>query len=94
MDFIKPLPNIITIYTKTNCPRCDDLKILIKKNNINVFFVNCDDYLNDDDTIDKFETFLKELGYDNTMFPFIYDEKPIKYKFFYDKLNAFTNISI
>lgn len=57
--FIKPYNNGITVYTKSNCYRCDELKSNISKiNNIfsKYYYINCDNYLNDDK--DGFKEFM------------------------------------
>ena len=45
MSYIKPCKNGYFIYSKSNCPSCDEAKKLLSKAN----HVNCDEYLEDTD---------------------------------------------
>jgi len=92
MEYIKPVPNIITIYTKSNCPNCNEIKELTLKHNINVIYVDTDDYIKDQSERDNFKIFLEELGFEVIAFPFIYDNGPVSFRIFCDKLNAFTDL--
>lgn len=47
LGYLPPPPNIagVTIYGKSDCIRCDELKDLLEQGNINYEYINCDEYL-------------------------------------------------
>jgi glutaredoxin len=54
MEFILPLKNGFTIYSKSGCPNCIHVKKLLQEHNMNYLIVDCDEYI-----IEEKENFLK-----------------------------------
>jgi len=44
-EFIKPYENTYTIYSKSGCPNCKNVKNLLQGKNIAFDIVDCDEYL-------------------------------------------------
>ena len=58
MDFIKPLQEGFTIYSKSGCPNCMKIKNLLIKNKLQFTIINCDEYLLENKT--EFLFFIRE----------------------------------
>ena len=72
MEYEKPLNNIYTIYTKSNCKYCILAKELL--NNENFTVIDCDKYIDIDK--DNFLNFIKSLtNIDYKTFPIIFFDK-------------------
>jgi glutaredoxin len=54
MEFVLPLKTKFTVYSKSGCPNCVNLKKLLQEYNIDYLIVDCDEYL-----IEERENFLK-----------------------------------
>jgi glutaredoxin len=48
MEFDKPNKNNFTIYSKSGCPNCLKIKILLKEKNLIFNVVDCDEYIIED----------------------------------------------
>jgi glutaredoxin len=98
MGFVSPKKNndkLFTVYTKSKCIFCKKAKYLLKERGYNPEYVDCDEYLKDEDTKEKFIAFINRKM-TNTMlnehrtFPMIfYQERFIGgyndlFKYFYD----------
>lgn len=71
MNFLKPFPNGITIYSKSGCINCVRVKHLLIENNISFSCVDCDEYLLEDK--EAFLKYIKEIaGKEYNMFPMIF----------------------
>jgi glutaredoxin len=74
IEFTKPYENIYTIYSKSGCPNCKKVKILLEENNIEFIIVDCDEYLINYKT--EFLQFIKNLiSKECKMFPMVFDNK-------------------
>ena len=72
MDIIKPNEYGFTIYSKSGCPNCLKVKLLLQKNNLKFTIVDCDEYIIEDKTF--FLLFINELAKTSvTMFPIIFN---------------------
>ena len=72
MDFIEPVTNGFTIYSKSGCLNCNKVKALLKDKNIFFSVIDCDDYLLDNKEI--FLLFVKEkTGQDVKTFPIVFN---------------------
>jgi glutaredoxin len=45
IEFVSPLTNGFTIYSKSGCPNCTNVKKLLQDNKNEYSVINCDDYL-------------------------------------------------
>ena len=73
MDIIKPNEYGFTIYSKSGCPNCLKVKLLLQKNNLKFTIVDCDEYIIEDKTF--FLLFINELAKTSvTMFPMIFND--------------------
>ena len=74
MSFTFPNKTKFTIYTKTNCSYCKEVKTLLEDNHIEYDNIQCDDYLTD--TRDAFLTFIKIIAEKEwKTFPMVFDNK-------------------
>jgi glutaredoxin len=75
-NFIYPKDKIWTIYTKSNCIYCTQVKELLKSNNIDYITVSCDEYIQN--SIEK-KVFLSQMeniiGNKYKTFPMVFNEK-------------------
>jgi len=77
MKFELPQKNRYTIYSKSGCPNCSNVKTFLKSKNLIFNVVDCDEYLIEAKT--EFLEFIKNLSQKECkIFPIIfYDEKYI-----------------
>ena len=75
IDFVLPSKNGFTIYSKSGCPNCTNVKKLLQENKIEYLLIDCDEYLIEER--EKFIEFITELvGKEVNMFPVVFfDEK-------------------
>jgi glutaredoxin len=73
MEFEKPSDTGFTIYSKSGCPNCSNVKKLLKDKNLLFNVVDCDDYVIEDR--DNFLLFIKNLSEKEVkQFPVIFYE--------------------
>ena len=71
-NFVPPSQEGFTIYTKSNCPFCDKVKILFMNNNPQPNYINCDEYLNGNYR-DTFLHFIKQYTVrEHRTFPMVF----------------------
>ena len=58
MEFEKPLEKGFTVYSKSGCPNCSNVKKLLKDKHLLFNIVDCDDYIIEDK--ENFLLFIKE----------------------------------
>jgi len=46
MIFLFPAEKGFTIYSKSGCPNCDKIKLLLETNKLEYNVINCDEHLN------------------------------------------------
>jgi glutaredoxin len=69
-----PANNNFTIYSKSGCPNCDNIKQLLINNNLIYNVINCDNYLNENKPF--FLEFMKDLTKQECKtFPIIFKDK-------------------
>ena len=92
MEYIKPTDGTVTIYSKSNCSRCN--KLLKELTDNKVIIVNCDKYNDTKENHALFTVFINSLlGTTNFMYPLIFENtKQVDYDTYYNKITAFTNI--
>ena len=74
MSFAFPNNTKFTIYTKTNCKYCTQVKILLEDNNIEYETINCDNYLTNNREL--FLDFIKTIAQKEwKSFPMVFDDK-------------------
>jgi glutaredoxin len=73
MDFIKPNEKGFTIYSKSGCPNCSKVKILLNNENIIFKMIDCDDYLieNKDFFLECIKDICKK---EYKMFPIVFND--------------------
>lgn len=72
MEFEKPLEKGFTVYSKSGCPNCSNVKKLLKDKHLLFNIVDCDDYIIEDK--ENFLLFIKQLtNKSQTQFPFIFN---------------------
>ena len=98
MGFVSPKKNndkLFTVYTKSKCIFCAKAKHLLKERGYNPEYVDCDEYLQDEDIKEKFIAFInrkmsKTMLNEHRTFPMIfYQDRFIGgyhdlFKYFYD----------
>jgi glutaredoxin len=73
MEFIEPIKNSVTIYTKSGCKYCTNVKQLLQENNIKYEVVDCDEYIIKDK--EKFLNFIKKYTKkDYKTFPMVFND--------------------
>jgi glutaredoxin len=60
MEFVKPSDIDFTIYSKSGCPNCSNIKKILKSKNLFFNVVDCDDYIIEDKV--NFLLFIKDLS--------------------------------
>jgi hypothetical protein len=74
MEFPLPKSNDFTIYSKSGCLNCNNVKKLLKDRQISFTIIDCDDFLFDDK--DNFLNFIKETaGLECKIFPMVFHGK-------------------
>ena len=72
MEFIKPFPTGFTIYSKSGCPNCNKVKLLLKEKNLLFSIIDCDEYILENKYF--FLLFIKELiNKEWKTFPIVFD---------------------
>jgi glutaredoxin len=72
LDFLKPSENTYTIYSKSGCPNCKNVKNMLLGKNIAVDIVDCDEYLIETKT--EFLQFIMKLtNKEWKTFPMVFD---------------------
>lgn len=73
MDIPKPKPDEFTVYSKSGCVNCVNVKKLLKDKNIRFSVVNCDEFIYEDK--EGFLNLIKELaGKEYRVFPMVFDD--------------------
>ena len=71
MSFEEPLKSGFTVYSKSGCPNCRNVKNLLKKGNHDFHVIDCDDYLLFER--EEFLTFIEQkIGKEYKSFPMIF----------------------
>ena len=74
MEFDAPLKRGFTIYSKSGCPNCRNVKDLLKQKNAAFTIINCDEYLLFEK--DDFLLFIENLaGKKYTTFPMVFNNE-------------------
>jgi glutaredoxin len=74
MDIPLPKANEFTIYSKSGCINCNNVKNLLKDKQIGYTIINCDDFLFDDK--EYFLNFIKvNAGMEWNVFPMVFHGK-------------------
>jgi glutaredoxin len=95
MDFEKPSAAGYTIYSKSRCPFCTKVKVLLEEEPYTI--IDCDQYLIDDDTKQQFLLFIENIaGKEYRTFPMIFKDGNFiggftETKVYYDKEHAFNS---
>ena len=90
MEFENPSKEKFTVYSKSGCPFCLNIKNLLKEKNLKFNIIDCDEYIIEDK--ENFLLFIKNLSQkDIKQFPIIFHEGIIiggytEAKIFIDKL--------
>jgi glutaredoxin len=74
IELFIPEPNKdqITVYSKSGCPNCSNVKKLLKEKQVNFIIIDCDDYILEDKA--AFLNFIRRLsGKEHNTFPFVFD---------------------
>ena len=75
-EYMLPLPNEYTIYSKYGCTYCNKVKRLLVQKNIGFSVIDCDEYLLENK--EKFLGFIKEItGKEWKTFPIVFDDKQV-----------------
>jgi glutaredoxin len=73
-EYMHPIQNEFTIYSKLGCGNCQKVKRLFVQKKIAFSVIDCDDYLLENK--EKFLAFMKEIiGKEWKTFPMVFDEK-------------------
>lgn len=71
MDYVEPICNGFTIYSKSGCVMCSKVKNLLKDNLLFFETVDCDEYLIEDK--EAFLSFMqKKIGKEYRQFPMVF----------------------
>jgi glutaredoxin len=71
MEFSEPFPKDFTIYSKSGCPNCSNVKKLIKEKFFPFQEINCDDYLIENK--EEFLSFIEnKIGKSYRIFPIVF----------------------
>ena len=74
IEFESPSETGFTIYSKSGCPNCANVKNLLKENNFEYFLIDCDEYLIEEK--ERFLKFITEIAEnDIKSFPIIFFDK-------------------
>jgi glutaredoxin len=73
MEFDKPLDKGFTVYSKSGCPNCSNVKKILKEKNLLFNVVDCDEYIIENKV--NFLLFIKEQAKrEIKQFPIIFHE--------------------
>ena len=73
MEFEKPNETGFTVYTKSGCPNCNKVKILLKEKNFVFNVIDCDEYLIEDK--ENFLLFIQQTAKQSCkMFPIVFND--------------------
>lgn len=76
MEFESPSSNNFTVYSKSGCPSCLNIKNLLKARNLEFNVIDCDEYIIEDK--DNFLLFIKNLSQrEIKQFPIIFHQGTI-----------------
>jgi glutaredoxin len=71
-QFIKPQADEITVYSKSGCQNCVNVKKLLTDKHVKFVVIDCDDYLVDNK--EAFLEFIQEIAKkEYKMFPMVFD---------------------
>ena len=74
MEFVEPILEQFTIYSKSGCPNCKKVKTLLEEKKIKFTVIDCDDYI-----VESKEDFLefikKHASKEIKQFPITFDNK-------------------
>jgi len=74
MEIPEPLDNQFTIYSKSGCPNCTNVKRLLKDKLINFTVIDCDEFILENK--DEFLHFIQQIsGKECKQFPIVFDNK-------------------
>ena len=74
IEFESPSTTKITIYSKTECVNCYKLKDILNKTGVEYHMINCDKYLVDTKTKNRFLEFIESISEIPTnTFPIVFD---------------------
>lgn len=68
MSILEPLRDIFTIYSKSGCSYCTKVELLLEDyiesgfEDVSYVKINCDKYLEDEDSKKKFKEFIKKIA--------------------------------
>lgn len=74
IEFIIPLKYQFTVYSKSSCPYCADVKTLLKDKNIHFTIVDCDEYLKNY-RMEFLQFIREETNKDWITFPMVFDNQ-------------------
>jgi glutaredoxin len=90
MDIPEPLDNQFTIYSKSGCPNCKNVKLFLQEKNAQFTIIDCDEFILEDKM--SFLLFIQKMtGKESTYFPIVFDNK-IFVGDFRDTIKHFENI--
>jgi glutaredoxin len=90
MDIPEPLDNQFTIYSKSGCPNCKNVKLFLQEKNAQFTIIDCDEFILEDKL--AFLLFIQKMtGKESTYFPIVFDNK-IFVGDFRDTIKHFENI--
>jgi glutaredoxin len=73
MEFTEPNKKGFTIYSKSGCPNCNKVKVLLKEKKLLFTIVDCDEYILEDKEL--FLLFIKEIANKECkMFPMVFHD--------------------
>lgn len=74
MEFIEPKLHEFTIYSKSGCPNCKKVKVLLTEMKQKYTIIDCDEYLLD--SKEEFLQYICTISKKNvTSFPIVFDSK-------------------
>jgi len=73
MEFIEPIKNTFTIYSKSGCKNCTKVKQFLQENKIYYKVVDCDEYIIEDK--ETFLLFIKDVAQkEYNTFPMVFND--------------------
>lgn len=72
MEIEEPVDNIFTVYSKSGCPNCVNVKKLLKEKHIHFKIIDCDEYIleNKEEFLQCIERLAKK---EYKVFPMVFD---------------------